>query len=319
MLGRSPESVLESGGFRYAVDTAWAKPPAGMTIGDVAAVGIDSKDRVFVFNRGEHPMMVFDRDGNLLNSWGEGMFPRAHGLQVGPDDTLWLTDDGNHTVRHCTADGKVLMTIGVPGKPSPYLSGVPFNRCTHTALAPNGDIYVSDGYGNARVHKYSPDGKLLTSWGASGIAPGEFNVPHNICCDADGYVYVCDRENHRIQVFDGDGRFETQWHSLHRPCAMCMAQGLFFVAEIGPELAINKDATNLGPRISILDSKGKVLARLGDVRRGSEPTQFVAPHGIAVDRYGDIYIGELPGLTWPRFFDQPPPHPLSPIRKLRKL
>jgi DNA-binding beta-propeller fold protein YncE len=178
---------------------------------------------------------------------------------------------------------------------------------------------VSDGYGNARVHKYSPDGKLMMSWGKPGIGPGEFQIPHNICCDEAGFVYVADRENHRIQVFDGNGRFETQWHGLHRPCAMCLAQGRMFVAEIGPELAVNKDWTNLGPRISIVDMRGEVLARLGDDKRGPGPTQFVAPHGIAVDRHGDIYLAELPNMAWPRFFDAPPPHPLTVIRKLRRL
>ena len=100
------------------------------------------------------------------------------------------------------------------------MSGEPFHRCTHTALSPKGEIYVSDGYGNARVHKYTPDGKLLMSWGEPGTDPGEFNIVHNIVCDADGWVYVADRENHRVQVFDGNGKYETQWNNLHRPCAL---------------------------------------------------------------------------------------------------
>ena len=111
-------------------------------------------------------MIVFDRDGNFLRSWGEGMFPRAHGVHMAPDDTIFCTDDGAHCVRKCTLDGKVLMTIGVPGKPAPFMSGQPFCRCTHTALSPKGEIYVTDGYGNAQVHKYTPDGKYL-SRGAS--------------------------------------------------------------------------------------------------------------------------------------------------------
>src|SRR5499425_500639 len=97
------------------------------------------------------------------------------------------------------------------GKPTPYMSGEPFHRCTHTALSPQGDLYVSDGYGNSRVHKFAPNGTLLFSWGEPGTDPGQFNIAHNICCDADGWVYVADRENHRVQVFDGNGKFETQW------------------------------------------------------------------------------------------------------------
>ena len=202
-------AILGSGEHRYRVNADWARLPDGWEFRDVAAVAVDSKDQVYVFNRGEHPMMVFDRDGHFLRSWGEGLFPRAHGTHFAPDGTLYLTDDGDHTVRQCTLDGKVLMTLGIPGQPSPYMSQEPFHRCTHTALSPSGEIYVSDGYGNARIHKFSPDGKLLTSWGSPGSNPGEFNIPHNICCDADGWVYVADRESHRVQVFDGNGRYET--------------------------------------------------------------------------------------------------------------
>ena len=145
--------ILGSGEHRYEVIDNWAKLPDGWSFKDVGAVATDSKDQVYVFNRGEHPMMVFDRDGNFLRSWGEGQYPRAHGLHIDADDTLYLTDDGGHVVRKCTTMGKILMEIGTPGKPTPYMSGLPFHRCTHTALSPTGDIYVSDGYGNAKVHK----------------------------------------------------------------------------------------------------------------------------------------------------------------------
>jgi DNA-binding beta-propeller fold protein YncE len=212
--------VVGYGGYKYRVQADWAKLPEGWSFKDVAAVAVDSQDRVYVFNRGEHPMIVFDRDGNLLNSWGENLFHRAHGLHVGPDQTLYCTDDGDHTVRKCTLGGKVLLEIGIPGRPSAFMSGEPFNRCTHTALSPDLDIYVSDGYANARVHKFAPNGKLLFSWGECGADPGQFNIPHNIVADPDGWVYVADRENHRVQIFDGNGRFETQWNNLHRPCGL---------------------------------------------------------------------------------------------------
>ena len=198
--------ILGSGSYRYRVVENWAKLPDGWEFKDVAAVAVDSKDRVYAFNRGEHPMMVFDRDGNFIRSWGEGTFPRAHGLHIDANDILYCTDDGGHVVRKCTTEGKVLLELGVPGQPSPYMSGTPFHRCTHTALSPRGDIYVSDGYGNARVHKYSPDGKLIKSWGEPGTDAGQFNIVHNIVTDAEGWVYVADRENHRVQVFDGNGK-----------------------------------------------------------------------------------------------------------------
>jgi DNA-binding beta-propeller fold protein YncE len=265
-------------------------------------------------------MIVFDRQGKFLRSWGEGLFVRAHGLHIGPDEHLYCTDDGDHTVRKCTLDGKVVLTIGIPGKPAPYMGGEPFHRCTHTALSPRGDIYVSDGYGNARVHKYSPDGKLLLSWGEPGCEPGQFNIPHNICSDPDGWVYVADRENHRVQVFDGNGKYEAQWNNTHRPCGLHAGAGrkpLFYVGELGPVLAINREVPNLGPRISILTHEGKLLARLGDVRAGTRIDQFIAPHGLTVDPRGDLYVGEVSFTAWPQVYPgSPPPAGLRSLRKL---
>jgi len=130
--------IVGSGKFRYRVNADWAKLPAGWSFKEVGGVGVDGNDNVYVFNRGEHPMMVFDREGNFLRSWGEGQYPRAHGVHMALDDTMFLTDDGGHFVRKVTLDGKVLLELGVPGKPAPYMSGEPFHRCTHTALSPQG-------------------------------------------------------------------------------------------------------------------------------------------------------------------------------------
>jgi hypothetical protein len=316
-------AILGTGDHRYRVVEGWARLPDGWEFKDVAAVAVDSKDQVYVFNRGEHPMMVFGREGNFLRSWGEGTFPRAHGIHIGADDTLYLTDDGGHFVRKCSTDGKVQLQLGVPGEPTPYMSGKPFHRCTHTALSPRGDIYVSDGYGNARVHKYSPDGKLLLSWGEPGTDPGQFNIAHNIATDADGWVYVADRENHRVQVFDGNGRYETQWVNMHRPCALLCCGGkqpTFLLGELGPSLPINRPHPNLGPRLTFVDAKGKTLARLGgESGPGLEPGKFIAPHGLAMDSRGDIYVGEVSYTEGPRLF----PEKLNPIpfrmRSLQKL
>jgi DNA-binding beta-propeller fold protein YncE len=317
-------AIQGEGEYRYEVINGWAQVPPNMAWREVGSVAVDSKDNVYVFNRGPHPMLVFDREGNFLRSWGEGTFPRAHGAHYAPDDTLYLTDDGDHTVRKCTLDGKVLMTLGIPGKPSPYMSQEPFHRCTHTALSPEGDLYVSDGYGNARIHKFSPDGKLILSWGGPGTMPGEFNIPHNICCDADGWVYVADRESHRVQVFDGKGNYETQWNNLHRPSGLYMPPGkcpICYIGECGPTMAVNRDVPNLGPRVSIVDNEGNLLARIGDYSgAGNEPGQFISPHGIAVDSRGDVYVGEVAATAWPRLKpDVPTPDPLNSLRKMIKV
>src|SRR5436190_2069179 len=206
---------------------------------------------------------------------------------------------------------KEVAAVGVDKNDNVYAfgRGEPFNRCTHTALSPKGDIYVSDGYGNARVHKYSPDGKLLFSWGEPGSDPGQFNLVHNICADADGWVYVADRENHRVQVFDGNGKYEAQWNNLHRPCGLCMPythHPVCYIGELGPVQPVNRNSPNLGPRVSIVDNQGKLLSRFGDMHAGTAPTSFLGPHGLSVDSRGDLYVGEVSWTQWPQFYPDTP-------------
>jgi len=309
---------LGTGGFTYEVVEDWAKLPGGWSFQETAAVGTDANDNVYVFNRGEHPMMVFDRQGNFLRSWSEGVFPRAHGVTMGPGETIFCTDDGDHTMRKCTLDGEVLLTLGTSGRPAGFMSGDPFNRCTHVAIDPrNEDFYVTDGYGNARVHKYSPDGRLLFSWGESGTGPGQFNIVHNICTDRDGWVFTADRENHRIQVFDPQGRFETQWVNMARPCGLYIDQGgdqRVYVGELGAAIGSNDQAYGLGPRVTIMDIKGNVLAKLGDGPESEAPGRFIAPHGVCVDSKGDIYVGEVSWTHTGRSLN--PPRELRSLQKL---
>jgi DNA-binding beta-propeller fold protein YncE len=309
-----------SGRFTYEVDEAWGQLPAGWQLGDVAGVSVDASDNVYVFHRGPHPMIVFDRAGNVLDSWGDEVFTRPHSTFIAPDQTIYCTDDGDHTVRHCTLDGRVLSTYGTPHQPAPYQSGRPFNRCTHAAMSPEGDLYVSDGYGNAKVYKFAPDGRMITSWGSPGTDPGQFNLPHNICCDAAGRVYVADRENHRIQVFDGDGNFLTQWNNLHRPSALYLTPGpepVAYIGEIGPYLRSNSGWPNVGPRVSIRALDGSPLARLGTVpSAGTGPGQFLSPHGLTVDSRGDVYVGDVGYTAWPSLFPgRPVPEPLRCLQK----
>lgn len=314
---------LGSGDYVYRLVSDWAKLPDGWDYGDVGGVATDERDNVYVFNRGGHPMIVHDRDGNFLSSWGEDMFKRPHALHIGPDQTIYCTDDLDHTVRQCTLDGKVLMTLGTPGKPAPEFSGRPFNRCTHTALSPQGDIYVADGYGNGCVHKFSPNGKLLFSWGEVGTDPGQFQVVHNICCDADGWVYIADRENHRVQVFDGNGRYEAQWNNLHRPCGLYMhgaRDSVFFVGELGPFLDTNRRYPNVGPRVTILDNTGRQIGRLAQLHARAEAGGFIAPHTLAVDSHGDLYVGEVSYASWTSVFPGvPKPRRIHSLQKFERI
>jgi DNA-binding beta-propeller fold protein YncE len=317
--------ILGVGKHRYRVEEGWGPLPEGITYGDAAGVVVDKQDNVYVFARGKHPVIVFDRNGRFLRSWGQDAgFTRAHGAAIGPDERLYLTDDGGHAVRVFTLEGKLLQTIGTPGTPAQRFSGEPFNRCTHTALSPEGDLYVSDGYQNARVHKFSPDGKLLFSWGEIGTGPGQFNLVHNIACDDDGWVYVADRENHRVQVFDGKGRYQAQWHNLMRPCGLFVGRGsnpLAYIGELGPETAatLTKDVPNLGPRVSVVSTRGEVLAYLGTQPVGEGPGQFIAPHGIAVDSRGDIYVAEVANIYWGALFGKKPERELRCFQKLVRI
>lgn len=316
--------VLGTGDFTFRVEEFWLKLPAGMELGDVAALAVDRRDRVYLFNRGPNPMIVVGIDGEFIDTWGQGVFRNPHGLHIGPDDCIYCTDDGDHTVRKCTLDGKVLLTLGVPNHPSPAFSGRPFHRCTHSAVSPENDFYVSDGYGNAQIHKYSPEGRPILSWGAPGTDPGKFNLPHNICCDEDGWVYVADRESHRIQVFDGNGNYETQINNLHRPSALFLDKGkcpVCYIGEIGPYMPVNRKNPGLGPRITITTNDGRLLARFGDLPTGpSVPGQFLSPHSLALDSKGNLYVGEVGSRAWLSLFPgEPVPECIHRMHRLTRV
>ena len=314
-------ATLGSGVFTYEVSGEdWGKLPDGWTYKEATAVAVDSRDRVYVFNRGGHPIIVFDSEGNFIKSWGEDIFTNPHGVTIGPDDSVFCADANEHTVRKFSLDGKLLMTLGESNRSSQPMSGDPFNRPTHLAVDQrNGDLYVADGYSNARVHKFDPGGRYLLSWGESGTNPGQFNIVHNISTDKDGWVYVADRENRRIQVFDPNGKYETQWVNLSRAAAVYVdtrSEQYVYVGEYFAGQASNSMGTRLGPRVTIFDTKGNVLARLSDMPYGDEPGRFFSPHGIAVDSKGDIYVAEVSWAEYGAYMD--PPRVLRSMQKLVK-
>jgi len=313
-------TTLGRGDFVYEELAVWEQLPDGWDFKEVVDVVVDSQDRVYVFNRGEHPLMVFERDGSFVTAWGEGLFTRPHALTRVLDDdgeVLYCVDDDGHWVGKFSLDGKLLMSIGTRSQSAPAQSGRPFNRPTKVARDPNsGELYISDGYGNARVHKYSADGRHLFSWGDYGTGPGQFNLPHSVCTDDEGKVYVADRESHRIQIFDDRGNYVSQWNNMHRPCGLHIENGLVYIGQLLSHLAVNASYPNIGACVSIHDLAGNSLARLGDVHPGEGPGQFTAPHGIAVDSRGDIYVAEVSWSAYGRNLD--PPRTARSFRKLVK-
>ena len=294
----------------YEADANWAKIPNGWSFREVAGVATDSRSRVYVFSRSEHPMMVFDRDGEFLASWGEGVFTKAHNVRVSPDGYVFCSDLLDHTVRKFTPEGKLLMTLGNPNRPSDTggdgrqtkikRSAGPFNGPTDVAFDASGDLYVSDGYANARIHRFSPGGELLTSWGAPGSGPGEFNLPHNIVIEGDGTMFVADRENNRIQVFDLAGEFLAEWTDFAGPTGLsARADGTLFVSEFGYDPAVKtrysvpSHGRRILPRVTLRSRDGELIAKIEGEDK-CEPGSFFAPHAVCVDRHGDIYVGEVP-------------------------
>jgi hypothetical protein len=246
-----------------------------------------------------------------VGSWGEGVFTRPHGITIHAD-VVYCADDTDHTVRAFTLEGKLLWTLGTLNQPSDtgyspegrsnLLSirrgAGPFNRPTRLAVAPNGDLYVSDGYGNARIHRFSADRQLIQSWGEPGKEPGQFHLPHSVWVHTDGRVFVCDRENDRVQIFSPSGELLTIWTNVTRPGDLWIdAAGHVFVGE----MAWNMDETHLNgqpfaearsAQMSVRDLEGNLLTRWGG-DDPCEPGSFASPHGLCLDSHGDLYVGEV--------------------------
>jgi len=275
-----------SGGPReYVYDPNWGKLPEGLSDwAFVPAVAVDSQDRIYVNQRGLPSVLVYSRDGELLATWGDQFAKGAHGLQIREEadgEYLYFTDVARHCVVKCTLEGREIWTLGNPGKHGK--SGEPFNRPTSVAFTPDGDFYVSDGYGNARVHHYDPDRQLIHSWGDKGTGPSQFNIVHHVWYDTRGdwpRLWVCDRENNRIQIFTPEGEYVEEKTGLVRPNNTWVdAQGFMYVTELGAGL-------------TIFDPNDRLVQKLpgGGPR---EPGSILKPHGIWGDSTGALYVAEV--------------------------
>ena len=280
-------TTIKTDKYDYELVQSWGTLPDGMTFGTVSSVAADSQNRVYVYQRKDPPIVVLDSDGNYLNSWGISAFNLPHGFCI-VDDVIYLTDREDSVCLKYTLDGKPLMVLGdrwvhsdtgceEPGELVPRAAG-PFNYPSEMYPSPSGDLYVSDGYRNSRVHRFSAEGRYITSWGTPGKGgPGEFHLPHSLLIDQEGLVYVCDRENNRIQVFTPEGEFITMWTDMTRPNDISQSvDGDFYIAESTFEGST--------PRITVRDKEGEILSSW-------ESRQA---HGLWVDKQDSVYLA-LPG------------------------
>lgn len=299
---------LGSGSWQYEIVEGWLQFPPGWGRPDVAAVCTDSSDNVYLFCRGDHPVTVHDGSGKLLDSWGDGSFgPRAHGMFIAPGGEIFLVDEAANSVTTHAPDGTLLQSVGPVGTPSGTVlvdgrvtrTAGPFNGPTNVATSPAGDIYVSDGYRNARIHQFNGTGALVRSWGEPGSGPGQFNLPHSVRVASDGRVLVADRENDRLQVFDSSGGFIEEWTDVRRPQDIFIdANGQVYVAELSVtpgrlSRRYGRATTFVPGRVSIFSANGSLLARICKTD-AYDMGYFAAPHSLWVDSTGTIYVAEVP-------------------------
>jgi DNA-binding beta-propeller fold protein YncE len=298
----------------------WEKCPEGPEHAheDVAAVACDSEDRVYLHTRKGDRIMVYDEHGNFIRQWGDGVFTHAHGLTI-HDDLVYATDDQDSVIRVFDLDGTFRWMLGSPkqvtdtgygfhGKAAIHhneyvvRSAGPFNCCCNVAIAGNGDIFVADGYGNARIHHFTCDGELLNSWGDVGTGPGQFHLPHGIALDKDETVIVCDRENDRLQFFDRSGNYIDQWTDVLRPTDVIVgSDGLIYVSELWRPVEPGQGSfvhgfaeSDMPGRVSVFYPDGNLAVRWGaDSENRAAPGNFIAPHGLALDSKGSLYVAEV--------------------------
>ncbi len=289
-LATPDEPPTASGGeAAFEVVHGWPRLPEGYALGQATGVDVDSQNRVWVFHRAARPVLCIDGDsGEVISSFGDDLFDNEHGLAVDGGGTVWVTDADTHVVQQYSPEGDLLKTLGVEGEAGE--NETHFNKPTDVDFGPDGSIYVTDGYGNNRVVKLGQDGKFVKAWGAKGTGPGEFDTPHGVAVDGEGRVYVADRGNARVQVFDAEGQFLAEWSSeeIGRPWGVDItAEGNVIVADGG-------DLTNTAYDRNgavLMTPEGEVLERWGSY--GSQDGQFYWAHDIAAGADGAVYVVDV--------------------------
>ena len=254
--------------------------PGQIKLGGVSGVAVNSRGQVFMLHRAERPVVCFEATGEYVRSWGTVLIGSGHGLRIDRNDNVWVTDTGHHVVYKFDAQGELLMTLGKADEPG--LGHDQFNKPTDIGFGPNGEIYVTDGYGNSRIMKFDADGHFQTTWGEHGDQPGHFNAPHAVVIDRKGRVIIGDRDNDRIQIFDDQGNLQETWTGF-APFGLAFdTDGVLFVAD------------GRANSILRLDAAGRVLQSWG-AEKGSAAGEFSTPHMLDTDRHGNLYVAEVSG------------------------
>ena len=273
--------------------------PEGIEMGASTDVDFDSEGHLYVLTRGTAPVMEFDADGRFVRAFGEGMFSRTHGLYLDADDNVWVTDVREQVVVKFSSAGEVLMTLGTRGESGAWDEAAGshrFNEPNDLVVADNGDIFVVQGHmpgdrGDARVLRFDADGTFLGDWGGKGSEPGRFQVAHGIALDADGRLWVMDRENSRIEVFEQDGSFVREMAYAGLPCGVDFGADAVFMVN------------GFTGQVLKMDLDGQVLAAMG--RPGTNPGEFGEAHYIAVSPRGELYVSDTVNRAVQKFVPRP--------------
>ena len=290
------------------VDAAWPEKPESFEWAQMPGITVDDKDQIYIYTRSRPAVQVYKTDGMFIRAWDPN---GSHFIRIGPKGNIWTANITDHVIRKHSPDGKLLLTIGQIG-----VAGADrghFNKPTDMVVLPSGDIFVTDGYGNRRVVHFDANGKYISEWGQEGNQPGQFALPHSIVADSDGRLYVADRENARIQIFDTKGKLLAVWENILTPWGLFMTknQELWVCGSS----CVKKEGTDehvvLPPPDQILmrlNLKGEVLLRVPLLKTSvppGKPGELDWVHGIAVDSMSDLYLGDIQGMRAQKFHLKP--------------
>jgi len=291
----------------YEVDAGWPEKPKKFEWGAVPGVAVDKKNNIWICTRTKPHVQVYSPDGKFIKAWNHISLKAAHYMKIDHENNIWLSDCGDHFIRKCTQDGKILLTLGTPGQAGEDETHL--NKPTDIAISPTGDLFVSDGYGNNRIVHFDAKGRFIKQWGTKGVKPGQFNIPHAIEMDSAGRLYVADRNNARVQIFDQNGNFLAQWRDLIVPWGLWVSDNDdIWVCGCSPmRYRENTNFLSCPPKdqlVARFNTDGKML-QLWTFPKGQDNKEKSGElnwlHGIALDSKGNLYLGDIIGKRAQKF------------------